>query len=383
MHGSAAANSASDTRHGGDLLCGACGYNLRGSPTNRCPECGQQFDPNHVIGNLVPWEQRKWTGRVRAFFRTAWMGSVRVGTLAEKINRPVNAASARWFRFWVCLVTAAALSAGFVWWRAEARFQAPTRYQQLYLESQTALWVFVLNPYSFAVLAASIVIWLIACINVVSSFFYSNHLSSDHEKRMVALSAYTSATFAWLPIALPLCAWSIALNSTINPLGVLGNSILIACWLAFTAQAISWLKERRRSVAWATQVSPASVPRQPDASVAPESSNFWRAIIALVTAAIMSLCYWLVWWDFEFGLHYTSFRWSLSASVLTAGVIGASLAGFWFNTMRLYRLTMGASLARTMRAGALIALTWLALGVMIIGTTQALSVMVQVLLAAS
>ena len=48
------------------LLCGGCGFDLRATTADRCPECGRRFDPAHLITALIPWEQRKYVGRMRA-----------------------------------------------------------------------------------------------------------------------------------------------------------------------------------------------------------------------------------------------------------------------------------------------------------------------------
>src|SRR5207247_1609857 len=90
-----------------DLLCGGCRYNLRGIPgsSDRCPECGRRFDRNHLLRDLIPWEQRKTLGRfglgwIKAFVATIWIGTIRIPTLAERIRRPVNGRDARRFRIY-------------------------------------------------------------------------------------------------------------------------------------------------------------------------------------------------------------------------------------------------------------------------------------------
>src|SRR5436190_1334614 len=43
-----------------DLLCEHCGYSLVGlTTTNRCPECGEEFDPAVLPLARVPWLFRK------------------------------------------------------------------------------------------------------------------------------------------------------------------------------------------------------------------------------------------------------------------------------------------------------------------------------------
>src|SRR4051794_26198974 len=92
-----------------DLLCGACGYNLRGVPSDRCPECGRHFDPNHSIANLIPWEQRRYIGRLGAFWRTAWISS-QPRRLVTYMDWPMSRSAARMFHFWVIMIAAAGIS---------------------------------------------------------------------------------------------------------------------------------------------------------------------------------------------------------------------------------------------------------------------------------
>lgn len=49
------------------LLCPNCGYNLFGLPENRCPECGDPFDPDEVIARLP-----KPISRARALLLLFW-----------------------------------------------------------------------------------------------------------------------------------------------------------------------------------------------------------------------------------------------------------------------------------------------------------------------
>jgi hypothetical protein len=53
-----------------DVFCQTCGYNLRGLETNRCPECGGEFDPAKLEVARVPWLQRKTIGAWRAYWQT-------------------------------------------------------------------------------------------------------------------------------------------------------------------------------------------------------------------------------------------------------------------------------------------------------------------------
>src|SRR5438105_8656859 len=53
-----------------DLLCGHCSHNLRGVPSDRCPECGTRFDRSRLLTSAVPWEARRVLGGFRAYWAT-------------------------------------------------------------------------------------------------------------------------------------------------------------------------------------------------------------------------------------------------------------------------------------------------------------------------
>src|ERR1700683_5145664 len=85
------------------LHCPQCGYNLFGiDASERCPECGLQIDRGIVGESRLAWMHRRKIGRVRAFIRTAAVGTFRPKQIADEMNRPVSLADARRFRI-VCL----------------------------------------------------------------------------------------------------------------------------------------------------------------------------------------------------------------------------------------------------------------------------------------
>ena len=352
-----------------ELLCGACNYNLRGIPdsSDRCPECGVQFDRSHLIGNLVAWEQARFIGRFKAFFKTMWIATVRIGALAEKASRPVSYRHARRFRWIVMFLAAAGLAGGLVWWYAETYIPEPRTLYGRRLQPDETIWLLLLNPWSFGVLVFSLVLWLCACIPSVTLFFHDKRLDERQQKRAIALSCYTSACMAWLPLAVPLAALIISLageySTYMNPLPLLGNAILMLCWLAFVVQAISWTRWRKRK---------------------PRSSNgLKRILITLITAAIMAGGYMLVWRRWENPLSPARLiGWTVSVSALASILITVLLLTLCFNTLRLLRPLLHPSWRRTCITGAAILLTWLALGILIVGTVQATWIMVQIVMAA-
>src|SRR6476661_8838798 len=84
-----------------DLLCEHCGYSLVGLTTsNRCPECGEEFDPAELPLARVPWLFRKRLGKISAYRETVWEIIVRPRSFAKELCRPVRicVSDARAFR---------------------------------------------------------------------------------------------------------------------------------------------------------------------------------------------------------------------------------------------------------------------------------------------
>ena len=185
------------------------------------------------------------------------------------------------------MLASAALAAGLAWWRAETNVRFEPHGP---LQRADAAWVFILNPISFGVVIASLVLWLIACVTVVTSFFHDRNLTEQQQKRAIALSCYTCATIAWLPLGIPLGAFIISIAGEspayATPMPVfIGNAILVFCWLAFVVQAFAWLRSRYRP--------PGQTPGQT------RGQNYRRLTIALFTGAVMSAGYALVWRQWE------------------------------------------------------------------------------------
>ncbi len=75
-----------------ELQCPTCGYSLLGLPENRCPECGNEFDPQYVDdadfrSNLLPWERPETGSVLRRLFRTVVQASFRPGRFYSSASR--------------------------------------------------------------------------------------------------------------------------------------------------------------------------------------------------------------------------------------------------------------------------------------------------------
>ena len=83
-----------------DITCNSCGYSLISLSTNRCPECGETFDPTALSFARIPWLHRKRLGRFNAYLQTVAMVCFLPGRFARELCRPVQICSsdARGFR---------------------------------------------------------------------------------------------------------------------------------------------------------------------------------------------------------------------------------------------------------------------------------------------
>src|SRR3954454_2037665 len=87
-----------------DLICPECGYDLRAIDSGRCPECGTPFDRATATRSTIPWANRQTIGRVRGYWRTAWIATFRPRMLGKECARPVALRDAERFRWMTVLI---------------------------------------------------------------------------------------------------------------------------------------------------------------------------------------------------------------------------------------------------------------------------------------
>jgi hypothetical protein len=98
-----------------DLYCPDCGYNLHAlEGIDRCPECGLQIDRHGFARSRIPWVHRRHVGRIRAYWRTVWLATLRPRELAAEAARRVNYTDAQRFRWVTAFVAGAPVMAGLV-----------------------------------------------------------------------------------------------------------------------------------------------------------------------------------------------------------------------------------------------------------------------------
>jgi hypothetical protein len=180
------------------LVCGGCGHNLFGA-SGRCPECGQAFDPNRLIGELIPWEQRKHAGYVRTYLRTAYLATFRPREIARKVESPVSYRSARLFRRITSLVAFLPLLVTALVVQYQVAKSDPTEeWRQL-----------ILSTWSFRVGLLGLLLGVIAANHVSGWLFYRTTLPRQRRGRAYAIGCYASAPLALFTI--PVAIWVIAI----------------------------------------------------------------------------------------------------------------------------------------------------------------------------
>ena len=179
------------------LLCGGCGFDLRATTAGRCPECGRPFDPKHTYANLIPWEQRKYVGRVRAYFRTAALAIFRPWQIAAKADRPINQRDARRFpRAGVVLGGLSALALGLV------IRPGLVRHFDEAAETSNEWSKLVTNYWSFGVAVIGVTLGLWIATRWTAAAFGPRSMGEPQRSRARAIGHYAAgAALLWLPLA--------------------------------------------------------------------------------------------------------------------------------------------------------------------------------------
>jgi hypothetical protein len=242
------------------LLCGGCGFDLRATTNDRCPECGRRFDPNHLITALIPWEQRKYIGRVRAYVGTVLLVTFTPWRVAGKVTTPVSLRDATRFRRVTVLIAFASLLAGGLMVRpwAAARSPKPNWYDE---------WARLLTSgWSFAVLCVGALLGLLAASRLPSAMVARRNAADARWCRTFAVLNYACAPLAWAPLVLVIAplAWGTQpwelpgghpdatfiadLMHELTPFPLVAGAVLLLAWLWCTlvmlrvASGCEWLR---------------------------------------------------------------------------------------------------------------------------------------------
>jgi hypothetical protein len=211
-----------------DIYCPDCGQNLRGTVSDRCPECGASITDLRSTESRIPWSHRATRGRVRSYLRTVYMVLFKTRRFCAEISRPVSYADAQSFRWatvllaWMPFATVAvALHVLEPKLLAEAGLGLPSvRTQVWLLASVVAAWL----------------LWLIGATGVTSYCFHPAKAPVRLQNRGIALSYYATAPLCMIWLAAASMAWSVLGAAPFNRMswiaaGQIVIVILLTTWL--------------------------------------------------------------------------------------------------------------------------------------------------------
>lgn len=199
-----------------DLYCPGCGYHLRGiEGIGRCPECGLAIDRSGIARSRIPWVHRRHIGRVRAYWRTVWLATLRPRDLATEVAGRVDYPDAQRFRVVTAFLAAvplmAALVAGMVaagnagmfavtapssipgW----AMYGKPTPAFDLLIPWESGMTFYPTSP------LAVLLLWVFIT-GVHTYWFHPRRLPVVRQNRAVALAYYGGAPIALSPVLVSL-----------------------------------------------------------------------------------------------------------------------------------------------------------------------------------
>ncbi len=190
---------------------------------------------------VIPWQERRRIGRWRAYWRTVFLVLRRNGYMGDFLDGPVDYRSARSFR-WITIALVLLVPGGYALFKALAVLAG--RWLAGRLTVSVVIDTFAEAPQrELAVVQGALLTALATMTGVVSWFFCPRRLDTEAQNRGIALSHYSCAPLALLPIVLavgffPLRALCRAVPSlaeaptlTVFPLAVCGGIVLFHWWL--------------------------------------------------------------------------------------------------------------------------------------------------------
>ena len=206
-----------------EWFCPDCGYDLRGTQSDRCPECGLVVDRTGPPPARVPWEHRRHLGRARAWWRTVRLATFAPSRLAADVLRPVRYRDAQRFRVVTSLLAGLMLggvllagqvaygAAGFLndalVYEADLAAGADGRLRSpdLRIPWEAGVCLPGVQP-------AAAVLFMLLAAGAASYGFHPRALPVERQNAAVALSHYAAAPFLFLPLPFACAATAMMLD---------------------------------------------------------------------------------------------------------------------------------------------------------------------------
>ena len=194
------------------LLCPRCGYDLRGTTSGVCSECGRPFTRELLLAQTLPWLRRRNIGRVRAFVKTVLLATLNGRAWHQQMLLPLELREAARF-FWasgvILLLFAMGGVAFFLWTVGLGPFLLDTRDAGIpWMFEPRMLWSVGMTrwPALFVYVTLLVVEWgagLRSCFRRVGG---------QNPTQAEAAGCYAVAPLLMLPVAatLTFIAWAVS-----------------------------------------------------------------------------------------------------------------------------------------------------------------------------
>jgi hypothetical protein len=253
-----------------ELLCPACGYDLRAATSDLCPECGLAVERDSLKTSGFPWPHRAHTGRLSAYLKTFWLVTIDAKSLRHEPARTQDPQDARRFARLTAFAVAAGLLALFACavgmgggWVPGGLPAFAVQPSPAFNPPQTPAWLFdIIVPWSAGavlppVLPVAILLFALALVAIPRAVF------RVPDPDLAQQNASAIASYATAPLALLLPAFAaIALIPLFDHwardrrpgawhLHVLteaaGAIALVVCLIATPLRLTQWLHRTRRA----------------------------------------------------------------------------------------------------------------------------------------
>jgi hypothetical protein len=203
-----------------DIFCPACGYNLRGTDSAQCGECGLAIDRTTIGASVLPWAGRLRVGGARALFRTIHLIFRKPSFAAGEVAAPMRPRDAQWFRLWVVVLAGLPLAVAVLVLRALDGAQL-IAIQPVDSSGTVPLpwWIdfvlcFLVGLHSWPVPTIAIFLALMGMTGAASYVFdiRDGSLTIPQRNRAVIMSYYTAAPLSLLVISITLIALALAMR---------------------------------------------------------------------------------------------------------------------------------------------------------------------------